>query len=153
MAWVSAITDRTATDLLNRTPKAFLNVSDWVRINGNTAEVQAMVSSLLGLTVSLTTLSEPTITHFPAASEINALVDNIERVRVGACLPIATGAISLKRDYRPGNGAVAPDYKAVNAWERDLDLLHTLLPYAAGYAVYCGVAAVGQPRFWQHQWR
>jgi hypothetical protein len=153
MSWVNPIIDRTSADILARTVKAFMNVADWTRIHGDTTEIQAQITSLLGLTVTLTTLTTPAITHFPAAAEINALIANIEAVRVGACLPVTTGVVVLKHDYLDGNGAVAPDYLAVNGWERNLSLLHSLLPNASDYVVHCGVANAGQPRFWQHKFR
>jgi hypothetical protein len=153
MSWTEPITDRTLTDIQTRTAKAFLNVSDWVRIDGNTSEVQAQILALLGATVSLNDLTEPTITQFPDVAEINTLIENIGALQAGACLPTGTGIIALKHDYVAGNGAVAPDYQAVNAWETNLKLIHDLLPNAADYTVHCGVATAGQPRFWQARFR
>lgn len=153
MAWISPITDRAQSDIANRTSKGFFNVADWARIDGNTAEVQAVIASLLGLTVNLDDVDAPVITQFPTVTEINALIANIEAVRAGACLPVGVGLTVLKTDWQPGSGAPAPNYETVNDWERNLLLLYTLLPYAADYAVRCGVAAVGQPRFWQARFR
>lgn len=153
MAWLNSITDRTLADIQNRAAKAFFNVADWNRINGNTAEVQAQILSLLGVNVALITLTAPTTTTFPSAASINQLVENIERLRVAACLPSATGIVPLKYDYQAGAGAEAPDYQAVNAWEQALNLMHNLLPQAADYFVSCGVAAAGQARFWQARFR
>ena len=101
----------------------------------------------------LENLTAPTITHFPTAAEINQLVHNIETVRTGAGVPLEIGLSVLKTTWLPGNGAPAPDYTDVNAWEENLRLLHALLPVAAGYVVSCGVAAAGQARFFQHRWR
>jgi len=153
MAWVTPITGRVPADLIARNSKAFLNVADWVRIDGNTTEVQGQILSLLGLIVILIDLDAPAITAHPSAGSINDLVENIERVRIGAALPPAIGLVELKTDWQPGNGAPAPNYTHVNAWERNLDLLHEYLPNAAAYKVFCGVAATGQPRFFQHRWR
>lgn len=153
MSWVTPVTDRTITDINTRTAKAFMNVSDWARINGNSEVIQAQVNDLFALVVSLETLTTPTTTHFPTAEEINALIENINQLRVGASLPDATGIVALKANYLNGNGAPAPNYEAVNAWEQVQALLYRLLPFAAGYQVYCGVANAGQSRMWQHHWR
>jgi hypothetical protein len=153
MSWVNPITDRTITDINTRTSKAFFNVADWIRIDGNNRELQTLIENLLSLVVSLETLTPPTITHFPTAEEINALIENINRLREAACLPEATGATALKSDYLNGNGTSAPNYEAVNAWEEVQRLIYTLLPNASQYKVYCGVAATGQPRLWQARFR
>lgn len=153
MAWVEPVVDRTQADIVNRTAKAFLNIADWQRIDGNTSEAQAVILAELGVNVMLEDLTPPTITDFPSADEINTLIENIERLREGAMLPVGTGIAALKHDYQPGPAAPAPNYEAVNAWEKNLKLLYELAPNAAGYLVYCGVAATGQPRYWQHRWR
>lgn len=153
MPWVNPIFDRAITDINNRTAKGFFNVVDWTRINGNTGEVKFRVLSMLGLNVSTVTLTVPITSQHPAADDINALIANIELVRDGACLPMAVGLVDLKQDYQAGNGTVAPSFVEVNDWERNLNLLYTLLPNTANYKVYCGVAAVGQPRFWQNRFR
>ncbi|HZW02869.1 MAG TPA: hypothetical protein VFF68_03010 [Anaerolineaceae bacterium] len=151
--WVTPITDRTLADIQNRTVKAFLNVSDWVRIHGNTQQVQALIRILSGFEVSITSLSTPTVTHFPTAGEINSMIADIDRLREAACLPPALGVVTLKHDYQPGLGAAAPDYEDVNAWEQDLLLIRALFARAAESLIYCGAAGAGQPRFWQNRWR
>ncbi len=149
MAWVTPVTDRALADLAARNAKAFLNVADWERIDGNTSEVQAQILSLLGTTVTLVDLTAPTMTTIPSAEDINTLVENIEAVRIGAALGIA----ALDHDYQPGIAATAPDYQAVNDWEDTLLQIHTLLPLAADYVIYSGVANVGQDRLWQARFR
>lgn len=153
MAWVSAVTDRTAADIAARNAKAFLNVADWTRIDGNTSEVAGQFLSLWGETVTLIDLDTPTTSDIPSAGNINDLVTNIERLRAAAYFPAGIGLVALKDDYEAGSAAQSPDYTDVNAWEENLDLMHTYLPCAAGYAVRCGVAEVGQARFWQSQFR
>jgi len=151
--WVAPITDRVQADLIARNAKAFFNLVDWTRIHDNTAVVDGQVAALLGLSVTLIELSTPAISDHPTAGSINDLVENIERVRIGAALPAGIGLVELKTDWAAGTGAPAPDYTHVNAWENNLDLLHEFLPIAAAYAVHCGVAATGQQRFYQHRWR
>jgi hypothetical protein len=153
--WIDSISDRTALDIANRTSKAFLNVADWIRIYGNTQQAQAVVNILLALNIPLTPLIAPTTVAVPAVSDINTLIANIDLLRVAACLPSATGIATLKHDYQAGSSAIAPDYNAVNDWERDLQLIRDCLVTAVDYMVYCGVASAGQPRFWQahfHTW-
>ncbi len=152
-SWVTPITDRTELDILGRTAKAFLNVADWVRIDGNTQVVRDEINTILAMSVTITPLTAPVITDFPDVADINTLIENIDILRVAACLPVGTGIVSLKHDYQAGPGAVAPYYEDVNDWEGDLLLLHTLLPYAADYFVRCGVANCGQARFWQARFR
>jgi hypothetical protein len=153
MAWVSPIYDRTATDITNRTSKAFFNVADWQRIYDNSLIVRNLVNSTYSLSVPFTTLTAPTTTSIPSAAEINSLVQNIELARAACGLPIALGLAVLRYDWQEGINAPTPDYEDVNDWERDLYLIYTLLSNAVDYAVHCGVGTVGQVRFWQNKFR
>ena len=151
--WRDPITDRTQTDILFRTAKAFLNVSDWLRITGNTEQVQVVVRLMLSLEVPLSALIEPTIITFPRVEDINTLIANIDALQAAACLPAGIGIVPLKYNHIAGSGAVAPDYADVNDWERDLLLIRAWLVTAADYRMTCGVANCGQPRFWQARFR
>lgn len=153
MSWTEPITDRTADDITNRTAKAFLNVVDWIRINGNARLVNTLVTVLRGLNIEFTELSQPVITTFPSTDDINAFIENIDRLREAAYMPAASGLVALKHDYRAGMSGDSPDYQAVNDWEKDLELLRSLIVTSSDYMIYCGVAAPGQPRFWQVRWR
>ena len=151
--WTPAVYDRTAQDLVDRTAKAFLNIADWMRLSGNTEYVAAFIRVMTGLNVPLDPVITPTVTHFPSADELNALIGNIDALREAAYLPAGTGIVPLKHDYTAGAGGQSPNYEAVNAWERDLQLVRDCLAAASDYLVYAGVAAVGQPRSWQNQFR
>jgi hypothetical protein len=153
MGWIEPIYDRTAADITNRTSKAFFNILDWVRIYGNTQQIQAIVNVMLSLSIPITRLTQPAITTIPAVADINSLIDNIEQLRVAACLPVATGAVSLKSNYLAGNSADAPDYIAVNTWEEDIQLIRECLHSAASQVVYCGMANCGQTHLIQVHWR
>lgn len=153
MTWTTPITDRTASDITGRTSKGFFNVADWSRIDGNTQEVHEQVVSLLGVNVSLTSLSTPTVTDFPSADDVNALIENIDLLRQAACLPDEIGLTALKHDYQVGSASSAPDYEDVNAWENTLDVLRDTLPKTASYFVRCGVGTCGQSRLWQTRFR
>lgn len=151
--WQTPIIDRTAADILARTAKAFLNVADWIRINGNTDQVRVLMSVMLLMDVTLTDLETPAITDFPTATDINTLIENIDLLRQNSQLPTISGLIALKYDWQSGAGAQAPDYNRVNEWELDLLLLRDMLVNAANYLVYSGVSNVGQQRFWQVRFR
>jgi len=147
------IYDRTAADISNRTAKAFFNVSDWLRVYGNSELAHALTELYTGLSVSFTTLTPPAITTFPSVTAINSLIQNIDNCRAAAYLPAATGIVALDYDFTEGPGGTAPDYTDVNAWEQDLQLIRDALTAAVDYQVYCGVAATGQTRFYQNRWR
>jgi hypothetical protein len=151
--WIAPITDRTRDDLQARTAKAFLNVSDWLRIYGNTILDQRAVQAIIGLNAVLTSLTQPAITEFPSVVDINTLIENIDLLREATCLPASLGLVALKHDYIAGSGAEAPNYEDVNDWERDILLIRDQLLILADYLVYCGVANCGQTRLWQNQFR
>ena len=153
MPWIDPITDRTSSDIANRTAKAFFNVVDWLRIDNNTRIVHVLAEALLGVGVDLTSLPEPTTATIPDVEDINAFVGNIEAARKVGGLPGALGMVPLVDDYGGGSGTDAPDWQDVNAWERNLDILHTYLVHAAAYRVGCGIAEAGQARFFQSRFR
>lgn len=153
MAWVNPVYDRTAADIVNKTAKAYFNVSDWTRIYDNSLIARNNVQTQYGYSITFTTLTTPTTAIIPSASLINSLILNIERTRQASGLPLGLGLAVLKTNWPEGINAPAPDYEDVNDWERDLYLIYTYLPYAVGYAVACGVSRAGQPRFWQNKFR
>ena len=153
MKWQTPITDRTAADILARTGKAFFNLLDWARVYGNAQIVNRLARALLAMDVHFTELSQPVMTDFPTADDVNSLSGNIDAVRASMALPAATGILSIKHDYQAGAGGSAPDYQAVNAWELDSEIARNLLLPLAQYQIYCGVGTSGQPRFWQNQFR
>ena len=153
MKWTDAIYDRTETDIDNRTPKAFFNVADWIRINGNTEIIHALVNVFVGVEIDMNEIEEPTVTHFPSASEINQFIENIENLRQTSSFSVSSGIVELNHNYLSGASAIAPDYEDVNDWERDLALLRDYLLYHANYSLYCGTFNCGQMRYWQNGFR
>ena len=149
VALTQPITDRALTDIQHRTAKAFWNVADWQRLSTNTDLVSDGVYAYGGVSVALHTLTPPSVTTFPKSSDINQMIENIQRLRAGAALDLPP----LKHDYAPGLGAVAPDFHAANAWETALEQLYDAIPRAYAYRVPCGVAVTGQPRHWQSRFR
>ena len=150
--WTEPVTDRDAADITARNSKAFFNVADWIRINGNAEHVNALVNILRVLDIEFEELAEPVITTIPDASDINSFVANIERLRLASPFPVSFGITELKDDYVGGLIEVL-DYNTLNSWESDLEKIKDCLLTAANWTVYCGVASVGQARFWQVQWR
>lgn len=153
MKYIEPITDRTATDITNKTAKAYFNLIDWNRINGNTLIVEALVEFLLSIGISNTSLSVPTITTIPTVAQINSLITNINNILAASGLPALTGLADLKDDWTAGSGSISPDYEDVNDWEDVLDIIFNNIGKSVEFTVYCGVASVGQTRFYQHRWR
>lgn len=150
--WTEPIYDRTATDITNRTSKAFLNVADWIRIYGNTQHYQAVLNIMRSLSISTTVLTEPTITSFPSADEINQIIANIETLRVAA--GFSTSIIpALDDDFTAGSNGITPTYEDVNDWEEALYLLLNALVNTENYFIRSGVSKSGQQRFWQSRFR
>ena len=152
-ALISPIYDRTQTDIVNRTSKAFINLADWLRIKENTDFIHALVEYVLDTSIAQNTLTEPTITTFPTADEINDFLENIENVRAALPLPALLALPTIKHNWAEGFGAFAPNYLSANDWERVIYFVFRYIITSADYYVYCGVATVGQARFYQSRWR
>lgn len=151
--YITPIYDRTASDITSQTAKAFFNVADWVRIYGNAEIVNEVINTLLSIGVTFDTVTTPTITTIPTVTQLNTLLANIERIRVAACLPEITGLTAITSAWTAGSSADAPTYLDVNEWEQVLDIVFSMISHSVEYQPYCGVFAVGQPRFYQHRFR
>lgn len=153
MRYIEPITDRAESDITNQTAKAFLNVVDWQRIYNNSQVAKAIVDFLLSVNVTFDNLTAPTISTIPTVTEINALLANIERIRAASGLPEINGIAEIFADWQEGAGANSPDYLDVNEWEQILEYLVRSFPAMLDYQIYCGVASVGQIRFYQNRFR
>lgn len=153
MRYITAISDRTALDITNRTAKAFMNVADWQRIYNNAQMADTLVSFLLSTGITFDAIADPTITTIPTVTQLNTLLANIERVRVASGLPAITGLVEITSIWTAGSAANAPDYLDVNTWEQVLSIIYLTIGLSVEYSVYCGVSATGQPRFYQHRFR
>jgi len=149
MTWITPITDRSYADIANRTSKAFMNTSDFTRIDGNTDVIRALLDDLYGLVPAHTDPTAPTIETIPHRSLINTLVGNINACSAAAIVSSSKRPAALST-YSAGAGV---GWAAVNAWEQALATLYAAVPLAAAYRVYCGVPAAGQPRLWQARFR
>jgi hypothetical protein len=153
MKYINPIYDRTATDITNKTAKAYFNIADWIRIYGNAEICNYVVTWMLGIGITFTTIGEPTITTIPSVTDLNTLLTNIERMRLESGLPAITGLKTLSTTWLSGTSAIAPDYDDVNDWEKNIHLIIYAVARAVEYSVYCGVALVGQIRFYQNCFR
>jgi hypothetical protein len=153
MKYLEPVIDRSAEDITNRTVKAFFNVADWQRIYNNTSVTRLLVEFLRDVTIIQDALVSVTTATVVDASALNALLLNIERIRLESELMFMPGMDEVASDWGVGTGVDSPDYLDVNHWEEVLDIIFNMLPGLVEWVVYCGVAAVGQPRFYQHRFR
>jgi hypothetical protein len=151
MSWTTPIYDRSATDILNRTSKAFFNVVDWMRVYNNCIEIRTLFDTLGYRSCTLNVIAEPTTVTIPTPADFNKLVENVVMLQDVASFPETVGLVTLKYDYTGGSNADAPNYQDINSIEENTYLLYTMVQTISDYAVQCGVANCGQPRFWQHR--
>lgn len=122
MTYIDPITNRTITDIVNRTPKGHFNLSDWERITGNTAHARALVEDIRSVVISELSLPLQTVSSIPSAGLINRMVQNIIAVQEKAGVDSAS-VYQLFAAYDSTVGTRKPDYETVNIWERVIDLI------------------------------
>ena len=88
LEWVNPVFDRSATDITNRTAKAYLNATDLERV-GKDCNYLAFE-----LRLTLATKSAWEITDFPTLTYLDAIIANVSTLR-NACtgLPETTPAV------------------------------------------------------------
>jgi len=124
MAYITAITNRTIEDVRNKTSKAYFNIADWERIYNNTFLTKNLAEILLSSGITLSTLSVPTITTIPTAANFNALLTNIETLRLAVISESITGAQTEINDaWEAGLLKTAPDWEDANLWESTIDAI------------------------------
>ena len=134
MAYVTAITDRDQADITAQNSKAFFNVADWVRVYGNSLEVNTLLTSNI-YPVDFDTLSTPITSDIPSADDthpINTMLANIERMRLWASIYLSSyitdsDFVEIKDDWLSGQSNPAPNFTHVNSWEKVLDILNDYL--------------------------
>lgn len=105
--WIKPIYDRTLNDVMNKTPKGFLNVSDLNRIENNTAEL----GSLLGLDLAIFNWKHDSI---PTSNQFQRILNNLTIIkRTWVCVTenIPTNPINT--------------FEKVNTIEKILDQVYT----------------------------
>jgi len=154
MKLISPVTDRTLSDVLNRTAKGFINTDDWIRIYRNSQFVSLVISILLDTDIDFDELTEPTTTSFPTVDDLNTLLANIQRAKDASGLPDGIGGlVDVKTDWTAGVSSVSPNYVDANAWEQTELMILESLPASLGFMIYAGVSNSGQARFWQNRFR
>ncbi len=153
MRYITPITDRTLSDVLAKNPKAFLNIIDWTRIDRNTEYAASVAEAVFQINLNSEDVFDPLITSIPTVAQLNTLLRNIQLVLDNSGIPISIRPTNIKTNWLEGTAPESPDYVDVNAWEQAIETLRFLILNTSGYLIYCGVAAVGQPRFYQHRWR
>lgn len=126
MAWTTPVTDWTATD--------YFNVADWERIHDNALHVNGLITSVLGYSISIVTISDPTTTTIIDTTwlyNLNTLIANINRMRAWLSQYYSDylSDISdlLKEDWQAGLGVQSPNYATVNGWENTLLIMYNML--------------------------
>lgn len=153
MSYTTPITDRTQSDVTNKTSKAYLNVADWNRIYGNAQYVNGLFSHL-GTSVSFPTISTPTTSSFPSVTDFNSLLASIENMRL-ALVAIGiniSGLTTIFSSWVAGYSQDAPDYQDVNTWEQSIDLIYNFLNNAYRFP-RTGVASCGSTMTWENRFR
>ena len=125
MTYVTPVTDRVLSDVLNRTAKGYFNIADWSRIYNNSAHINDMAELATGGTIAFTTLTTPSVTTIPTPASINSLIENIDNVRAAVDYSTVNALTALKHDW----AADAPtfDWKTVNDWERYISAIYNAL--------------------------
>jgi hypothetical protein len=122
MSYTTAVTDRTATDIANRTSKAFMNIATWARIYENSRLARDLAAIMLGTPIAFTTIAAPTITSIPTALDLFALTSNIEILRLASGV---SGTTAIFYNWVAGPDQLAPSYVHVNQWESTIDAIWT----------------------------
>lgn len=136
MKYIEAITDRTQTDITNKTAKAYFNIIDWRRIDNNSRVAKLLVDFILSINVTFNAVIEPTITTIPAVTDINELLENIESLRLSTIAYPITGVVEIKDDYAEGIGVTSPDFENANSWENNIHLIYCGIGTASGYTAW-----------------
>ena len=118
--YIKPITNRTLTDITNRTARGFFNLSDWERIENNTAYAAEQVERFHNTTIARTVLPTRTMDNYMLAGDINALVQNIINVK-NAAIYADTSGYNITASFIPSGRAMS--YIDVNNWERVLDII------------------------------
>lgn len=135
------IFDRTFTDLLNLTSKAYYNFNDLNRIE-SWCEYLAEILNSYFYPVSILVKTDWTEYDFPKVFEI-------ERIR--------TNISTLKQAYfsftKVPENLEYMTWQKANAIEKILYEIDCILKNMENNFVYCGVAGCGQNRMWQQRFR
>jgi len=130
MPYVTPITDRTISDILNKTAKGYFNKADWTRIYGNSSELNSLIDTKLGDTITFNSVTVPDIDGAPEdiLDLLNTTLANVTRMRTGllANFPFVdiTGSLDIIDDWIAGDNETSPDHTDVNEWEETIDIIY-----------------------------
>ena len=124
MSYTTPVTDRTYADVAARNSKAYFNVAGWSRIKSNEQVTRNLAEILLSISVSATTNADVTTASIPTVTSVNAILTNIENLRLAvAGEAIAGTTTEIKDDWTYGLAATSPTFADVNLWESTLDAI------------------------------
>lgn len=124
MSYTTAVKDRTLADIAARNSKAFFNVADWTRIKNNEQVTRNLAEILLSISVSATLISDVTTASIPTVSTLNALLTNIENLRLAVAGESIPGTdTEIKDDWGSGLSSTSPTWQDANLWESTIDAI------------------------------
>ncbi len=124
MSYITAVKDRTLADIAARNSKAYFNVADWTRIKNNEQVTRNLAEILLSISVSATTIGDVETTNIPTASILNALLTNIENLRLAVAGESIPGTdTEIKDDWGSGISSTTPTWQDANLWESTIDAI------------------------------
>ena len=128
MSYTTAVTDRTAADVVAKNTKAYFNIADWSRIYRNAELVNSLCEILVeDGPLSFPIVSTPTITIIPSITDFNSLLSSVEVFRTLNSAITAVAPTAIKHDWIAGVGEISPKYTDVNLWESTIDAIWTYL--------------------------
>lgn len=132
--WIEPITNRTQSDIVNKTPKGFINDLDLNRIENN-CDYLAEQLNKYGYFVVISTKTDWSMDEFPSATEINRIRDNIN------ALLEAYFKMPGSPDIRYWNSL---NWQDANSLEQNLLNINTLLGLMVQSFKYCGTFVCGE---------
>lgn len=154
MPYTTPVTDRTQSDVINKTSKGLFNVADWTRIYGNEQYIYSLLGTI-GLFPAFTSIATPTITTIPSVTDLDNLIYNIELMRL-ALVNVGiniSGLSALDYGWVAGIQEDAPDYTDANTWEQSIDLIYSFFNGNQPRHAITGKASTGQGLTRQHSFR
>lgn len=130
MAWIEPIIDRSATDIKNKTSKAYLNYTDLNRIEGNTEYLKDLLISY-GYSNGITNLSIKTnwtYSDLITRTEADRIRNNINALRDTFCNLSTLQTIVFDNTFT---------YTQLNVLESNEKELDTYINYMSNSFNYC----------------
>lgn len=124
MSYTTAVKDRTLADIATRTSKAYFNAADWTRVKGNARITKNLAEPLLSINVPWLGTVDVTTASIPTVSNVNALLTNIENLRLAvAGESIPNTDTEIKDDWAAGVSGTSPTWQDANLWESTIDAI------------------------------